>query len=52
MLTWSPMDNKGGYENLSGYQGHCENLIYVLIRNGNDRLIKVIRYLMKEKLSY
>lgn len=41
ILTSSPMYKNGGYEHLSGYQVHGENLIYGLIRNGDDRLIKV-----------
>ena len=41
MLTWSPMDNERSYENLNGYQGYGENLIYGLIRQGNERLVQI-----------
>ena len=41
MLTWSPMDNERSYENLNSYQVHGENLIYGLIRHGDDRLVQI-----------
>lgn len=41
MLTWSPINFENSFENFNGYKGHGENLIYGLIRNGNDRLIKI-----------
>jgi hypothetical protein len=41
MLTWSSMDNDRSYEKLNGYQGHGENLIYGLIRHGDERLIQI-----------
>lgn len=41
MRTWSPMDNDRSYENLSGYQVHGENLIYGLIRYGDERIIQI-----------
>ena len=41
MLTWSPMDNERSYENLNGYQGYGENLIYGLIRQGDERLVQI-----------
>ncbi|WP_456270971.1 aspartyl-tRNA synthetase [Bacillus sp. AK031] len=41
MFSWSPMDSKRKYEELGGYQGHGENLIYGLIRNGDQRLVTV-----------
>lgn len=41
MFTWSPMDKKRDYENLSGYQIHGGNLIYGLIRRGDERLVQV-----------
>lgn len=41
MLTCSPMNNERSYETLSGYQGHGENLIYGLIKHGDDRLIQI-----------
>lgn len=39
-LTWSSMDNKRNYENLNGYQGQGGNLIFGLIKDGDDRLIQ------------
>ncbi|WP_124070767.1 aspartyl-tRNA synthetase [Filibacter tadaridae] len=41
ILTWSPMDSKRSYENLSGSQGQGENLIYGLIRHGDDRIVQI-----------
>ena len=41
MFTWSPMDNKRNYQKLNGYQDDGENLIYGLIKDGDDRLIKI-----------
>lgn len=40
-LSWSPMDSKRNSENLNGYQGHGDNLIYGLIRNGDERIVKI-----------
>lgn len=41
MLTASPMAKDRIYDNLAGYQGHGENLIYGLIRHGDDRMVQV-----------
>ncbi len=41
MFTWSPMDNERSYEDLKGHRIHGENLIYGLIRHGDERLIQV-----------
>jgi hypothetical protein len=35
------MDNNRSYENLNSYQVHGENLIYGLIRQGDDRLVQI-----------
>jgi hypothetical protein len=35
------MDNDRSYEKLNSYQGHGENLIYGLIRHGDERLIQI-----------
>ena len=40
MLTWSPMDDERGYENLNGFQIHGDNLIYGFIKQGDDRLVE------------
>ncbi|MFZ0446527.1 MAG: aspartyl-tRNA synthetase [Bacillus sp. (in: firmicutes)] len=40
-LSWSPMDIEQNYENLNGYQGHGDNLIYGLIRHGDERIVKI-----------
>lgn len=40
-LSWSPMDYERNYENLNGQQGHGENLIFGLIKDGDDRLIQL-----------
>jgi hypothetical protein len=39
-LTWRTINNKGNYHMLNSYQVHGENLIYGLINNGAERLIK------------
>src|SRR5699024_7295820 len=41
VLSWSPMDENRNYENLNGYQGHGDNLIYGLIRHGDKRLVQI-----------
>ena len=41
MLTWSQMDKNRNYENLNGYQGYGDNLIYGLIRYGDNRLVQL-----------
>ncbi|MFJ7182596.1 aspartyl-tRNA synthetase [Lysinibacillus xylanilyticus] len=41
MLTWSPMDVERAYEKLNGYQIHGDNLIYGLIKQGNDRIVEM-----------
>ena len=43
MLTWSPMDSTRNYDGdtLNGHQGHGENLLYGLIKNGDNRIVKV-----------
>jgi len=40
-LTWDPMDNKRNYEKLNGYQGYGENLLFGLIKDGDDRLLQL-----------
>ena len=40
-LSWSPMDYERNYHNLNGIQGHGENLIFGLIKDGDDRLIQL-----------
>lgn len=40
-LSWSPMNLERNYENLNGQQGHGENLIFGLIKDGDDRLIQL-----------
>ncbi|MGN7408386.1 MULTISPECIES: hypothetical protein [unclassified Sporosarcina] len=42
-LTWSPMASKRNYDSdsLNGFQGHGENLIYGLIKQGDDRIVQV-----------
>lgn len=41
MLTWSQMDMERGYEKLDDIKGHGDSLIYGLIRNGDERLVKI-----------
>ena len=41
MLTRGSSDFKVSSDNLNGYSGHGENLIYGLINNGNKRMIKM-----------
>ncbi len=41
MLTWGSADFKVSSENLNGHSGHGENLIYGLIKNGDERIIKM-----------
>lgn len=42
ILTWSPMGSNRDYnDNLNWIQGQGENLLYGLIRNGDDRIVKV-----------
>lgn len=41
MLTWSSIGNKRNYEKLSGYTGHGDDLLYGLIKNDDDRIIKM-----------
>ena len=43
MLTWSPMASKRNYDSdsLNGFQGQGENLIYGLIKQGDDRIVQV-----------
>ncbi|PIJ96211.1 hypothetical protein GAG94_02110 [Lysinibacillus sphaericus] len=41
MLTWDPMDKERGYEKLDHLKGHSDSLIYGLIRNGDEQLIKI-----------
>jgi hypothetical protein len=41
MLTWGTYGNKESYEKLTGSSGHKDNLIYGLIKNGGDRIIKI-----------
>ncbi|MEY9978679.1 aspartyl-tRNA synthetase [Lysinibacillus sp. RC79] len=40
-LTWEPMDHNINYEKLNGYKGHGENLIFGLIKDGDDRLLQL-----------
>lgn len=41
MLTWGQMDMERGYEKLDDLKGHGDSLIYGLIRNGDERLVKI-----------
>ena len=41
MLTWSPIDGERSYENLNGYQKHGDNLIYGVIKHGDDRIVEI-----------
>lgn len=43
ILTWSPMDSERNYDNdhLNGAQGQGANLIYGLIKHGDDRIVQV-----------
>lgn len=41
MLTWGPMDHERNYEQLSGYKGYGENLVYGLMRHGHERQIQI-----------
>ena len=41
VLTWGSMDFKASSDNLNSYSGHGENLIYGLIKNGDERIIKI-----------
>jgi hypothetical protein len=41
MLSWGLLVKNDNNEKLSGYQGHGENLLYGLIKNGEDRFIEV-----------
>ncbi|MCR8853620.1 aspartyl-tRNA synthetase [Lysinibacillus fusiformis] len=41
MLTWSQMNMERGYEKLDDIKGHGDSLIYGLIRNGDERLVKI-----------
>lgn len=40
-LSWSPMDYERNYDNLNGIQGHGENLVFGLIKDGDERLIQL-----------
>ena len=40
-LTWSSIDINRNDENLKGYQRYGENLLFGLIKNGNDRLLQL-----------
>ncbi|WP_102272185.1 aspartyl-tRNA synthetase [Cytobacillus massiliigabonensis] len=40
-LTWGPLDSERNYESLSDYQVHGENLIYGLIKHGDERTIQI-----------
>ena len=40
-LTWGSTDFKVSSDHLSGYSGHGEHLIYGLIKNGDERIIKM-----------
>ncbi|MGE8000898.1 aspartyl-tRNA synthetase [Lysinibacillus sp. NPDC093190] len=40
-LTWGPMDNKRNHEKLNGYQGYGKNLLFGLIKDGDDRLLQL-----------
>ncbi|WP_285395451.1 aspartyl-tRNA synthetase [Lysinibacillus sp. fls2-241-R2A-57] len=40
-LTWISMDKNRNYENLNGYQRYDENLIFGLIKDGDDRLLQL-----------
>jgi hypothetical protein len=41
VLTWGALDLKVSSDNLIGHSGHGENLIYGLIKNGDERIIKM-----------
>ena len=41
MLTWGSTDFKVSSDNLNGSSEHGENLIYGLIKNGDERIIKM-----------
>jgi hypothetical protein len=41
MFTWGPLDLGREYEKLQGIQGHGEDLVYGLIRNGDERVVIV-----------
>lgn len=41
MLTWGSFDFKASSDKLNGRSGHGENLIYGLIKNGDERIIKM-----------
>jgi hypothetical protein len=41
MLTWSPMARNINGQKLDGYQAHGEKLIYGLIKDVDDRIIKI-----------
>lgn len=41
MLTWESSNFKVSSDNLNGHSGHGENLIYGLIKKGDERIIKM-----------
>lgn len=41
VLTWGSSDFKASSDNLNSYSGHGENLMYGLIKNGDERMIKM-----------
>ena len=40
-FTWGPMSSKKSYENLEGFQGHGENLVYGLIKLSHEETVMV-----------
>jgi hypothetical protein len=40
-FTWSPLDKKEIGEEITGYQGHGDHLIYGIIRNANEKMVTV-----------
>ena len=41
VLTWGSSDFKASSDNLNSYSGHGDNLVYGLIKNGDERIIKM-----------
>lgn len=41
MLTWGPIDPNRDVDRLGGFKGHGETLIYGLINNADERVVKV-----------
>ncbi|RIW37363.1 aspartyl-tRNA synthetase [Bacillus salacetis] len=41
MFTWSPIGNIEDLDEISGYQGHGDHLVYGLIRDGDENMITI-----------